>query len=237
MATKQPADGRQLRWNRHNEERREQILDAALDSLEDAGPGVDVHVQDIAERAGLSRTVVYRHFDDRADLDRAVRAEILDRLWAALIPEVTLDGTIPEIAERIVSTYVGWTVAHPALHRFAESDSSQGEEDPLQEGLARIAGQVADLITTAIDLLGLEPSEDERAAVDPLVFGLVGAVFAAVRRWMARPERTPPAPVFVSMVTESAWHLLEGFGRRLGIELDPDQRVEDLLAAAGQAAR
>ncbi|GAA1928242.1 TetR/AcrR family transcriptional regulator [Nocardioides lentus] len=236
MATKeQPPDGRQLRWSRHNRERREQILDAAIATLEDAGPGAEVHVQEIAARAGLSRTVVYRHFEDRADLDRSVRTEILDRLWGALLPEVTLDGTIPQIAERVVGTYVGWAVAHPALHRFAEQDPAGGSadtEDPLQEGLTRIASQVADLITTAVDLLGLEPTDDERAAVDPLVFGLVGAVFGAVRRWMARPVRTPSVPVFVSLVTESAWHLLEGFGRRLGIQLDPDQPVEDLLASA-----
>ena len=63
-------DGRQLRWDSHNQARRQHILDAAIDVLADSEPGAEVHVQQIADRAGLSRTVVYRHFADRADLDK-----------------------------------------------------------------------------------------------------------------------------------------------------------------------
>lgn len=227
-------DGRQARWDRHNQERRQQILDAAVAVIEDGEPGAEFHVQQIAERAGLNRTVVYRHFGDRGDLDRAVQTEILDGLWAELLPSLRLDGTIPQIVERVVATYVGWAVAHPALHRVAEQETDGS--GPLQEGLARIASQVGELITTAVDLLDLEVSDDERAAIDPLVAGLVGAVFGAVRRWMARPERAPAAPKLVELVTRSVWFILEGHGRALGVELDPRQPVEELLAAAAARA-
>lgn len=227
-------DGRQLRWDRHNQERRQQIIDGAIAVVEAGEPGTEFHVQQIAERAGMSRTVVYRHFSDRADLDRALQVEILDDLWAQLLPAVTLDGTIPEIIERIVSTYVGWAVAHPALHRLAEQDSFGAGAGPLQQGIERIAAQVVELITTAVEILGLEMSDDEQAAIDPLVFGLVGAVFSAVRRWVSKPERTPAAPALVKLVTESVWHILNGHARGLGLELDPDQPVEDLLASAMQ---
>lgn len=225
-------DGRQARWDRHNQERRQQILDAAIAVVEAHEPGAEVHVQQIAERAGLSRTVVYRHFSDRADLDRAVQTAIVDDLSGELLPAVTLDGTIPQIIERIVSTYVSWAVAHPALHRLAEQDSSADGTGPLQQGIERIAHQVVELISTAVELLGVEMSQDESDAVDPLVFGLVGAVFSAVRRWMARPERTPSAPVLVSLVTDSVWFILDGHARSLGLSLHRDQPVEELLAAA-----
>lgn len=227
-------DGRQLRWDRHNQERRQQIIDGAIAVVEASEPGTEFHVQQIAERAGMSRTVVYRHFSDRADLDRALQVEILDGLWSQLLPAVTLDGTIPEIIERVVSTYVGWAVAHPALHRLAEQDSFGAGAGPLQQGIERIAAQVVELITTAVEILGLEMSDDEQAAIDPLVFGIVGAVFSAVRRWVSKPERTPAAPALVKLVTESVWHILNGHARGLGLELDPDQPVEDLLAAAIQ---
>ena len=170
-------DGRQARWDKHNLERRETILSAAIAVIEGEQPGAEVHVQQIAERAGLSRTVVYRHFNDRADLDRAVQTEILEELWGQLLPSVTLDGTIPQIVERIVATYVGWAVAHPALHKLAEQDTTRDGTGPLQQGIERIAEQVATLIVTAVDALQVEVSDEERAAIDPLVFGLVGAVF------------------------------------------------------------
>lgn len=56
-------------------------------------------------------------------------------------------------------------------------------------------------------ILGLEMTDDDQDAIDPLVFGLV---------------------------TESVWHILNGHARRLGLELDPDQLVEELLEAAIQ---
>jgi AcrR family transcriptional regulator len=226
-------DGRQVRWDRHNQERRSTILAAAIGVVEASEPGAEVHVQQIAERAGLSRTVVYRHFTDRADLDRAVQAEILDGLWAELLPAVTLDGTIIEIIERVVSTYVGWAVAHPALHRLAERDSSGDGGGPLQQGLERIAGQVVDLITTATQLLELDLDDDQRAGLDPLVFAIVGAVFSAVRRWMSLPARTPAAPVLVGLVTQTVWHILDGHARSLGVVLDPHRPVQELFAAPG----
>ncbi|MCW2797392.1 TetR/AcrR family transcriptional regulator [Nocardioides sp.] len=225
-------DGRQVRWDRHNQERRQQILDAAIDVVEAGEPGAEVHVQQIAEQAGLSRTVVYRHFADRADLDRAVQTEILDGLWAELLPALSLEGSIHDIIERVVATYVGWAVAHPALHRLAEQDSSADGTGPLQQGLERISAQVVELITTAVELLGPEMNEDERAAIDPLVFGIVGAVFSAVRRWVSRPERTPPAPALVQLVSDTVWHIINGHALGLGLELDPHQPVEELVGSA-----
>lgn len=228
-------DGRQARWDRHNQERRQRILDAALSVVEAGEPGAEVHVQQIADQAGLSRTVVYRHFADRADLDRAVQAEIVDSLYAQLLPEVNLEGTIPQIVERIVATYVGWAVAHPALHRLAEQDSSTSGPGPLQHGIERIALAVAELITTAFELLEVDLGKEEEAALDPLAFGLVGAVFSAVRRWMSRPERVPSADVIIALVTDSVWYLLQGHARMLGLELGRDQQIQDLLAQARPA--
>lgn len=149
-------DGRQARWDRHNQQRRKQILDAAIAVVEGGDPGADFHVQQIAERAGLGRTVVYRHFLDRADLDRAIQAQILEDLTGLLLPAVTLDGTLSEIIERIISTYVGWVVAHPALHRFAEQETS----GPLAHGIHQIAGVVVEVLETAIEMLGLEIDPD-----------------------------------------------------------------------------
>lgn len=229
-------DGRQARWDRHNQERRRRILDAAVAVIEAHEPGAEVHVQQIAAEAGLSRTVVYRHFADRADLDRAVQEAVLEQLWAELLPSITLDGTIPQIIERVVATYVGWAVAHPSLHRMAERDATGAGPGPLEQGLARIAEQVVGLITTAVDILGLDLAEDEQAALDPLVFGLVGAVFSAVRRWIARPVREPDAPRLVELVTHSVWFTVQGHARGLGIELHARQPVEELLAAAAGAA-
>jgi AcrR family transcriptional regulator len=226
-------DGRQLRWDKHNQARRQTILDAAIAVLEETRPGEDIHVQQIAQRAGLSRTVVYRHFTDRADLDQGVQTAILEMLAGELLPGVTLAGTIDEIILRIVGTYVRWTVAHPSLHRFAEHDvPGTSGSSALEVAVVQIAAQVEELISIGAEQLGAPLSDDDAAALDPLVFGLVGAVFSATRRWLARDERRPEPEMFVRLVSDSVWHIIDGHARRLGIELDPHVSVEALFDAA-----
>jgi len=81
MGTDQaPVDGRSLRWAKHNRQRREAIIDAAITVIEEQRPGAEVHVAQIAQRAAMGRPAVYRHFADRAELDRAVRQRIADML-------------------------------------------------------------------------------------------------------------------------------------------------------------
>lgn len=226
-------DGRQLRWDKHNQARRQTILDAAIAVLEATEPGEEIHVQQIAERAGLSRTVVYRHFADRADLDHAVQGAVLEMLAGELLPAVTLDGTIEEIIRRIVGTYVRWTVDHPSLHRFAEHHvPGAAGASALEVAVVQIAAQVEELISVGAEQLGVTLDDDDSAALDPLVFGLVGAVFSATRRWLARDDRRPEPEAFVRLVSDSVWHIIDGHARRLGLELDPHISVEALFAAA-----
>lgn len=227
-------DGRRARWERHNLTRREHILEAALEALEEAGPGGEVRVEQIARRAGLGRTVVYRHFEDRADLDRAVSTRIIEQLRAQMVPMLSLDGTPVDIIRRIVSAYVGWAAAHPALHRFAERRPGGCRESPMEEAIEQIARQVEDLIGVAAQILEVRLDEDDRAALDPLVFGLVGSVVATCRRWISRPVREPAAEVFVERLTEALVGQVAGTTRRRGVTLDPDQPVEQLLAVAFQ---
>lgn len=223
------SDGRQARWKRHNEERRRQILDAAIAVLEENEPGAELHVQDIAVKAGLSRTVVYRHFADRDDLDRALQEAILDGLWSQLLPAVTLTGTVPDIIRRIVRVYVDWAVAHPALHHAADHDADDG--GPLQQGMEQIATLIAEVIGAVAMSLEVDPTADEIAALDPLVFGLVGAVFGAVRRWLTRADRQLTADALVDLTSRSVWFVIDGHARSMGVVIDPDLPIEQLIAS------
>lgn len=229
-------DGRQARWRQHNEDRRRRIVEAAIAEIAAAEPGADVHVQTIAERADLSRSVVYRHFNDRVDLDAAVQEAILEGLWADLLPAVSLEGTIPQIIERIISIYVGWAAGNPSLHAFAQTDLPGQGISPLEKGIVRIGDQVTGLIDTAIDLLDLKVDVRVRASLDPLVFGLVGMVFSAVRRWLAKPTPALTAPVLVTVLSDSVWAMFVDHASVYGVPLDPEQSVEELLGLMAETA-
>ena len=231
------ADGRQVRWDRHNQVRRQHIIDAAIEVLGETEPGGEVHVQQIADRAGLSRTVVYRHFTDRADLDAAVQGAVLGLLRAELVPALSFEGTPVEIIRRIVAAYVGWAAAHPSLHEFAQADPAGGR-GPGPDGTGHRPHRRPGRGPHQRRRRGAaRPARGARGeALDPLVFGLVGAVFTSVRRWLSRPERRPTAEQLVDLVTEAIWFQIAGMARARGVELDPDTPVERLLEAAFDGA-
>jgi AcrR family transcriptional regulator len=205
------------------------VLAAALEVIEEGSPGDEVHVQQIADRAGLSRTVLYRHFADRADLDRAIQAEIVDRVWGEIVPVLSLEGTPVAVVRRIVAAYVGWAAAHPALHRFAEADVPGDGPSPLSRMVEQVAEQIEGLITLGAELLGVPLDDDLRGALDPLVFGLVGAGMASVRRWTAQRDRVA-TEVFVDLLTQAVWLQIAGMAAARGVVIDPDRPVEELFA-------
>jgi AcrR family transcriptional regulator len=226
-------DGRDERWAAHREERRAQILDAAIAVIEREPVGAEIHVRQIAQEAGLGRPVIYRHFADRADLDRAVQKRILELLVDRLVPEFELSGSIEQIIERIVHAYVEWAAEHPALHRIGAMESQDAERlgDAVQ-ATAQIGGLITMLVTAGAGLLEVELSEQDRQVLDPLVFGIVGQAVGTVRFWLAREERVPPVHVLAHHLTRSVWFQIDGHARDRGIVLDPKASLDDLLQAA-----
>src|SRR5215472_10017650 len=74
-----PAPGRRL----PRAERREQILAAATEAFAAAGFAA-TSLDDVAAAAGISRAILYRHFDSKPDLYRAILDRVCTRLAAAV---------------------------------------------------------------------------------------------------------------------------------------------------------
>lgn len=237
--TSKPAplpDGRGERWAAHREERRRHILDAAVVVIEREPIGSEIHVRQIAEEAGLGRAVLYRHFTDRSDLDRAVQKRILEMLMDELVPHFELSGTIRDIIERIVHAYVDWAAAHPALHRIGAAESQDAERlgDVIQV-TEQIGGLIAVLVSSGASLLAVDLSEDDQQILDPLVFGIVGQAVGTVRFWLTREVQQPSASVLAAYLARSVWFQISGHARDRGVELDPDLSLDELILGAVRA--
>ncbi|MBO0842906.1 MAG: TetR/AcrR family transcriptional regulator, partial [Nocardioides sp.] len=126
-----------------------------------------------------------------------------------------------------------WAQAHPSLHLAADHDGTN-TDGPLQVAMEQLAEQISGIIGLAVAALGGTPPEGEGSAeaIDPLVFGVVGAVFGAVRRWLTRPEQRISAELLERYTADSVWYVLQGHARTWGVELDPDVPLEELLTAA-----
>ena len=78
-------------------------------------------------------------------------------------------------------------------------------------------------------MLGVELDQDDADAIDPLAYALVGAAFSAVRRWVSREPRRPDTAELALLLSDSVWLILDGHAKRLGVEIDPDLPIEELL--------
>jgi AcrR family transcriptional regulator len=226
-------DGRRVRWEEHKRERRRLIIDAAIAIIEQHPPGTAIHVQQIAQRAGLARPAVYRHFTDRADLDRAVQQQVIGLLLAELDPGVILQGTVEKVILRIVEAYVTWAGDHPALHRVAVREYPGAEGgNPQRAGVHQIADMVHQLLAVGAETLGITLDSDDQDALDPFIFGLVSQAVGTVRHWLGRPERRPSAAALARRMADSVWFLIDGHARARGGVIDPSMNLEDIVAAA-----
>src|SRR5437773_10543189 len=83
-------------------QRREQIIAAATRAFAKAGFAA-TNLDDIAAEAGISRAILYRHFDSKTDLYRAVLDSACQRLIAATgadqFTEQSIAGLLAAAAE------------------------------------------------------------------------------------------------------------------------------------------
>lgn len=218
-------DGRSTRWETHKAERRSAVLDAAVTAIEQDGPGVGV--KRIAERVGLPRSVVYRHFADRADLDGQVRQRIVEMLMGELQPTLRPDGTPLESIRRAVDAYLGWIERHPRLHTFlgGGSGKTRGGSKVAVGTKAAIAAETTELFAAA-----LRHFDADTRLAGSIAFGLVGFVDATVNHWLAERDTTLSTDELAEYLTRSVWLVLDGNLRALGIQLDPHTPVSELFA-------
>ncbi|MDF0532320.1 TetR/AcrR family transcriptional regulator [Tsukamurella sp. 8F] len=222
-----PPDGRVTRWDDHKAQRRDAILGAAVEVV--AERGADVSVQDIARRASVPRSVVYRVFADRADLDEQLRARILRELSIRLAPSLDPQGTLEEAIASAVDTYVRWIVEYPRLHQFLSIGSRTRRTvgaRAVTETKTEIALRVSGLAASVLRAHGADT-----AVAESLAFGLIGLVDAAVNRWLANTRHEIDADGLATFLQTAIWAVVHGTAAQAGIELVPTMSVVAVMDA------
>lgn len=206
-----PRDGRDARWEQHREQRRAALVDATIRAIRKHGAGVGM--DDIAAEAGTSKTVVYRHFEDKAGLYRAVAARIDARVvrnvGAALARTNSPTDAPPagprEVVASTVEAYLSLVESDTEVYRFVVTRPLVDRplpDDPVDETVVQVADQLTRLLLDSLTAPGTDPSRARTWAI-----ALVGAVRAVADDWLATPstDRAPRAAV-VESLTELAWH-------------------------------
>ncbi len=172
-------DGRTARWEGHRDTRRAEIVAAAVTVIGREGPAVGVDV--IARELGTSRPAVYRHFDDRADLDRAVADRIVELFTAHLAPHLRVVGPVDDAIGDALDSYLDWILANPHLWSFLRS--AGGPADRIR---STVAARTAQLIKVTLLQTRSRPLE----VADAVGVGLVGLADAMIGHWVDHPGST-----------------------------------------------
>lgn len=210
-------DGRSTRWDPHRRERRLSIINAAIAAIEEHGP--DVLTAQIAQRAGVPRTHVYRHFDGKPALDLAVSTHVATQIAQRIRTGLTSGGTAIAIIGGAVDQHLGWVEAHPNLYRFLAQHSYRVRTDAVGtagDAKAVFAAELTTLFSRYLTALGVSTEPAERVIV-----GVVGLVDATAAWWLGHPDL--PRATIAAELTDEVWLLIERTSRQLGVVLAPNQ--------------
>ena len=124
-------------------QRREQILGAATRAFAEAGFAA-TSLDDVAAEAHISRDILYRHFESKAELYRAVLRRACDRLSAATGSPDFTDSSLDALLSAAASEPSGFRLL---FHHAAREPEFRQEVDELRSCMFDIAhSHLADAI-------------------------------------------------------------------------------------------
>jgi len=178
------------------DERRDQLLDVALEVFATAGfHGASMN--DVAEAAGVTKPVLYQHFDSKNDLFAALLDEVGRRMRTA-IDKATADAVDGKDATiRGFRAYFRWVAADLDGFRLLFGGAARHD--------AAFAEQVraitSDAATAIAPLIAADVDDDTRRLI---AHGLVGLAEGSSRRLLAHGQPFDP-DVVAETVAGLAW--------------------------------
>ena len=185
-------------------ERRAVLVQAAMQAIRQHGP--DVAMEDIATAAGVSKPILYRHFQDKGDLYMAVSETATQRLRAALLSGLDTDGDPRELLRLLIETYLTFIEEEPELYRFVVRRSFADQpvrRDPVMTNAELISGVLTTIFEDRLRSLGMDPGGAETWA-----HAGVGMVQSAGDWWLK--HRTLPRERLRDYLLMMAWGALDG---------------------------
>ena len=116
-------------------ERREQLLAAATQAFARTGFAA-TSLDDIAQAAGISRVLLYRHFDSKTDLYRAVLDRAIARLTAAVGTRDYTYASIDALLQAAAQDPDGFRLL---FHHAAREPEFRSQMDRFQRGMVATA--------------------------------------------------------------------------------------------------
>ncbi len=190
--------------------RRAQLLEAAQEVFVANGYHAAA-MDDIADRAGVSKPVLYQHFPGKLELYLA----LLDTSCEAIVASVqdalksTEDNKL-RVAATMHAFYDYVANAQGAFRLVFESDLTN--EPAVRERVDRVTQECAEAVSEVISAdAGLNREQSMVLAVS-----LVGMAQVSARYWLAAGNPSVPQEQAADLVASLAWRGIRGFPRTEG---------------------
>jgi AcrR family transcriptional regulator len=211
-------------------ERRDEILTAARAAIEEHGPGA--LTGQIAQRAGLARPNVYRHFSSKDDLDLALARWAYMELRAAIRSRLDRSGSPLDLVRAPVEAQVNWAEKHPNLYRFLVSRGHQRSTEGIRT--AKRSDFAAELAEAGARYF--PGFADDAEAAEANMVGIIGLVDASVLRWLdnrgTRRGKASGKLAIIDRLTAQCWLLIDHHLHERGIHINPTQHLPSPRTAA-----
>jgi AcrR family transcriptional regulator len=188
------------------QERRRQLLDAALEVFVSQGYHAAA-MDDIAERAGVSKPVLYQHFPGKLDLYLALLDQSVDELVASVHAALASTGDNKQRVAATFTAYFEYVAGEGQAFRLVfESDLSN--ETAVRERLERGQQECAQMISQMVSQdAGLDEDEAQLLSV-----GMVGLAQVTARYWLTTRDHIERETA-EQLVARLAWRGISGWPR------------------------
>jgi AcrR family transcriptional regulator len=191
--------------------RRTQLLGAAREVFAAQGYHAAA-MDDIAERAGVSKPVLYQHFPGKLELYRALLSESADELVERVVSALQSSTDNQQRAQAAVAAYFDFVAGEGQSYRLVFESDLRGEPEAaavVESALSRCLDAIASAVTTDAGL------DTPRARL--LAVGLVGLSQMGAQYWLDS-DRVVPRDEAVALMAGLAWRGLAGFPLIHGVD-------------------
>jgi AcrR family transcriptional regulator len=186
------------------DERRAQLLVAALEVFTAAGYH-SAAMDEIADRAKVSKPVLYQHFPSKLDLYLAVLDLHIDSLVFAIQKAIAANRENSARVAATVEAYFGFIDSEGEAFRLL-FESDMNVEPQVRERLNRMTYDCAAAISAVISIdTGLGKEESMMLAV-----GIIGTVQTSARHWLDRDGKIDRRRA-TELVMNLIWRGISGF--------------------------
>jgi AcrR family transcriptional regulator len=182
--------------------RRRQLLDVALRVFAERGFH-DTSMNDIAVTAGVTKPVLYQHFESKRELFAELLRDVGQELQDTITKALAAAETPHQMVELGFAAYFDYVDRHrDAFNLFY--GGSTGRDEEFAEVVNQVETSVASLVATLIEIPGLSPGQRQ-----VLGHGIVGMIEGASIHWLRSNSDADPATL-AHQLADLAWRGLRG---------------------------